>query len=43
MLEDIYHLSNNDKNKILDIQNKKLLEYSWEKSAIEHEKMYNKA
>ena len=43
MLEDIYHLSNNDKNKILDIQNKKLLEYSWKKSAIEHEKIYNKA
>ena len=30
-----------DKNKILAIQNKKLLEYSWEKSTIEHEKIYN--
>ena len=41
MLEDVYRLSNTDKQTILEIQNKKLLEYSWEKSALEHEKIYN--
>jgi hypothetical protein len=35
-------MSPNEKQKILDIQNNKLKEYSWDKSTQQHINIYNK-
>lgn len=42
LLEDIYYMSPIEKQKILDIQNNKLKEYSWDKSTQQHINIYNK-